>query len=552
MEEFQEDALVARLDDRKRQALRDIWRTQPMFALQGPPGTGKTALVEALVQRALAGDPSLQFAATAQANNTVDYLGLKLSKTANGGPTAGDLLVVRLDEEEEHQSPLAPARLAGEFGTSLQASELANAAPPHIARRLAALSDGSGQEGKRERRDMARLLERAANVVLSTTTSRGLAALLAEGKRFDWCLVEEAGKVHGFDLALPMLASHRMFLIGDHEQLPAFNEAAYRNLLGDPQRSRDAITNGAQFIPRRLGFDLGPIESDEAMQAFESRCARWLPMVRTFGHVFQEASALPPGASPISARLNEQHRMHPEICDLLRACFYPDLRTADAARERLEGPDPFQLVEGAWLPNHRIVFVDMPWVQSVPGAKGQDTGPNGRLMLSSRVEADAVIKVLGQLSPGDNCELQVLAPYNRQVRLVRRAIGTARTEGTLPNLHGFLKPKQGDEFGTTIDGFQGEEADIVVVSLVRNNHAPISGGVGFLSERPRLNVMLSRARRKLILIGSWEFFTKRATQEAWKDPTHPLHHLATVFCELAEAFRNGTACRVALPGSLAR
>jgi hypothetical protein len=232
---------------------------------------------------------------------------------------------------------------------------------------------------------MARLLERAANVVLSTTTSRGLAALLGEGKRFDWCLVEEAGKVHGFDLALPMLASHRMLLIGDHEQLPAFNEAAYRNLLADPQRARDAITNGAQFIPRRLGFDLGPIESDEAMQAFESRCARWLPMVRTFGHVFQEANALPPGASPISARLNEQHRMHPEICDLLRACFYPDLRTADAARERLEGPDPFQLVEGAWLPNHRIVFVDMPWVQSVPGAKGQDTGPNGRLMLSSRL-----------------------------------------------------------------------------------------------------------------------------------------------------------------------
>jgi hypothetical protein len=64
--------------------------------------------------------------------------------------------------------------------------------------------------------------------------------------------------------------------------------------------------------------------------------------------------------------------------------------------------------------------------------------------------------------------------------------------------------------------------------------------------------MLSRARRKLILIGSWEFFTKRATDEAWKDPTHPLHHLAIVFRELAEAFRNGPACRVALPGSLAR
>ena len=74
---------------------------------------------------------------------------------------------------------------------------------------------------------MARLISRAANVVLSTTTSRGLSELLEEGKRFDWSLVEEAGKAHGFDLALPMLASHRLLMIGDHEQLPAFNERAY-------------------------------------------------------------------------------------------------------------------------------------------------------------------------------------------------------------------------------------------------------------------------------------------------------------------------------------
>jgi hypothetical protein len=113
MEEFQEDASIVRLDDRKRQALRDIWRTQPIFALQGPPGTGKTALVEALVGHALTGDPSLQFAATAQANNTVDYLGLKLSKTGSGCLTTGHPLVVRLDEDEEHQSAAGPCASRG-------------------------------------------------------------------------------------------------------------------------------------------------------------------------------------------------------------------------------------------------------------------------------------------------------------------------------------------------------------------------------------------------------------------------------------------------------
>jgi hypothetical protein len=551
MEQVMTDASVARLDDTKQQALAAIWRAQPMFALQGPPGTGKTALVEAMVRQALRADPTLQFATTAQANTTVDNLGQKVSKGMQDGTTTDMPLVVRLDEDEQKQSALAPERLAEGLSALLEGSNLGTAAPPHIAKRLSALSNGSGQEGRRERGDMARLISRAANVVLSTTTSRGLSELLEEGKRFDWCLVEEAGKAHGFDLALPMLASHRLLMIGDHEQLPAFNERAYLELLENPEKARDALLQGAPFIPRKLGFDLGPMESDESMRAFEQRCDRWRPMVRTFGHVFTVSSELPPSESPIAARLVEQHRMHPEICDLVRACFYPDLRTADSARARLQGPDPFKLTENSWLPDERIVFVDMPWIQSVRGASGQDIDRNGRMVLSNKAEGAAVIDVLEQLVARNECDLQVLAPYNRQADLIRKALSKARLDGRLQNLGGFSMPKGKGELGATIDSFQGEEADVVVVSLVRNNHAPLSGGVGHLSERPRLNVMLSRARRKLILVGSWEFFAKRANDDAWKDPTHRLHHVATVFHELSEAMRNGTARKVSWPGMIA-
>jgi superfamily I DNA and/or RNA helicase len=433
------------------------------------------------------------------------------------------------------------------MASRIEASELGRAAPPHIARRLEALCAGSGLEGKREVRDLARLVSRAANVVLATTTSRELSDLLATGKRFDWSIVEEAGKAHGFDLAIPMLASHRILMVGDHEQLPAFNEAAYRKLLAEPERVREALTRGAAFIPRRLGFDLGPMESDEAMQAFEARCTRWLPMVRTFGHVFEESNSLPPGSIPIAVRLNEQHRMHPEICDLVRACFYHDLKTADAAREKLTRPDPFAVVEGSWLPSERLVFVNMPWIQTSLGAKGQDVDRHGRMMLRSAAEADAVAEVLAQLLPIGKCDLQVLTPYNAQVPLIRKALARARAGGKLPHLDLFAKPKGKDEFGATIDGFQGEEADVVVVSLVKNNDKPPPGGVGFLSERPRLNVMLSRARRKLVLVGCWEFFIKRAGDDAWKDCAHPLHDLATVFHEFGEAVHHGTACRIDLP-----
>ena len=54
----------------------------------------------------------------------------------------------------------------------------------------------------------------------------------------------------------------------------------------------------------------------------------------------------------------------------------------------------------------------------------------------------------------------------------------------------------------TVDSFQGDEADIVVVSLVRNNHHSGSRALGFLSDERRMNVLLSRARWKLVVIGS--------------------------------------------------
>eukprot|EP00966_Prymnesium_polylepis_P246893 5709360-Prymnesium_polylepis.1 len=59
----------------------------------------------------------------------------------------------------------------------------------------------------------------------------------------------------------------------------------------------------------------------------------------------------------------------------------------------------------------------------------------------------------------------------------------------------------------TIDNYQGEEADVVVISLVRSNAA---GAIGFLHEPQRVNVLLSRARHGMIIIGNPETFTKSA------------------------------------------
>ncbi|KAG5175823.1 AAA domain-containing protein, partial [Tribonema minus] len=67
----------------------------------------------------------------------------------------------------------------------------------------------------------------------------------------------------------------------------------------------------------------------------------------------------------------------------------------------------------------------------------------------------------------------------------------------------------------TIDNYQGEEADVVIVSLVRSR---ASGTMGFLSDANRLNVALSRARRALIVIGDLDFLTQRAKGDAAREP----------------------------------
>ncbi|MEQ1716251.1 MAG: C-terminal helicase domain-containing protein, partial [Hyphomicrobium sp.] len=137
-------------------------------------------------------------------------------------------------------------------------------------------------------------------------------------------------------------------------------------------------------------------------------------------------------------------------------------------------------------------------------------------------------------------------------RHLARRLARAQQEKRLPGLEGFVIPGQAANRVATVHGFQGGEADVVVVSLVRNNARSVLGGVGFLSDRPLLNVMLSRAKRKLILVGSWAFFQKRVSEEALADKRHPLHPIARVFRELDRLQRAGQIGLVSWQGKVKR
>jgi superfamily I DNA and/or RNA helicase len=136
----------------------------------------------------------------------------------------------------------------------------------------------------------------------------------------------------------------------------------------------------------------------------------------------------------------------------------------------------------------------MPYIQDTVGLKQGDSLPRW----INNDEVAAVVEVLKQLRVSEVAEeppsLAVLSPYSQQVRRLAQAIAEQRST-KLAHLSRFNSPLKATNFCGTVDSFQGSEADLVIVSLVRNNHhATIRSALGFLSDFRRMNVLLSRAR----------------------------------------------------------
>ncbi len=239
--------------------------------------------------------------------------------------------------------------------------------------------------------------------------------------------------------------------------------------------------------------------------------------------------------------------MHPDIADLVGKIFYPHpdeevgtiLVSPPETQKRFETPPPFLMEVDTWLPADRIVWCDVPWKQKTKFAEGESDG-----IFSSPTEVKAVLAILEQLRPKDDesCEIQVLSPYNDQLMAIREALGAARAAGRLAAI--YKKPLDfgsGKRAGATVDEFQGSEADVVIVSLVRNNALVPWKSVGFLKEGNRMNV-LSRARHKLIIVGSWEFFRSRVDSGTPLDAEY--RYLVDMMREVERAKQQGRLARV--------
>jgi hypothetical protein len=176
--------------------------------------------------------------------------------------------------------------------------------------------------------------------------------------------------------------------------------------------------------------------------------------------------------------LRTQYRMHPAIAEFPCDAFYAGAVSSGVhARERAVVPG-FQWPRADW---------PVAFVQARGGCESADDG--GGRSKSNSVEADIVARLAHEILAAGGvgaAELGVISPYNGQVALLRRALGRA--------LGAHARAVE----VASVDGFQGREKDVMIISTVRAN---ARGAVGFLNDWRRANVALTRARRGLIVVG---------------------------------------------------
>src|SRR5262249_7257382 len=147
-----------------------------------------------------------------------------------------------------------------------------------------------------------------------------------------------------------------------------------------------------------------------------------------------------------------------------------------------------------------ILWLDLPWVND--GGKGEETHDGE---YTSSAEVSAITTLLRRLRPDTNHDAQtkvaVLSPYRRQVFAMTKELRRLYDDADKPPWLAPLEDRQPPAH--TVDAFQGNQAKVVIVSLVRNNSGDLRQPIGFLQEDSRMNVLFSRAEQLLVLVGSW-------------------------------------------------
>ncbi|KAF4611044.1 hypothetical protein D9613_006821 [Agrocybe pediades] len=319
---------------------------------------------------------------------------------------------------------------------------------------------------------------RSKRIVGCTTTAAAMYREEIQTFNPDVLLVEEAGEI---------LESHVLTALGP--------QASQMVLIGDHKQLRPKVNHYLLTVEKGEGYDLN-------RSLFERL------ILKNYPHL----------------SLSQQHRMRPEISTLVRSLTYPELVDAPKTKNR---PNILGMQDN-------IVFLHHEHPEDVDPRIGDRNDMGSTSSKQNSFEVDMILKIvkyLAQQGYGTD-QLVVLTPYLGQLHRLRDVLKSI-TDPILNDLDsyelvraGLITPAAAKLTRkpirlATIDNYQGEESDIVLVSLTRSNS---QCDIGFMASPERLNVLLSRARNGLIMVGNGNTFKNaRKGKELWRQLFGLLH-----------------------------
>ncbi len=447
------------------------------FLIHGPPGTGKTTtLVEVILQLVKKGKRIL---AAADSNTAVDNLVEKLHHSG--------AKVLRIGN---------PARVdPGLYGVSLDY----------------ALQDEPGfQYAMKLRNDVALMKEKQEEFVpASGQNRRGLSddeivKLAKRGATKRGIPPAKIRRMAGW-VRLQKKVNTLM------REIRNLEEEAVHHLISEAEVVCATNASSGAELMQDFSFDVAVI--DEATQAMEPSCL--IPMAKARKWILagdhkqlpptvlsREASALnytlferwmTAYEGEASEMLTVQYRMNKKIMRFPNVAFYGGLLKAHPSVQNhtIGGLSGFSLPGDITEPWKSVVDPDVP-VCFVHVDAGREDKIEGSFSYFNRAEIYVVTEILRsllacRLFPSD---IGIISPYEQQVNVLKEKTGEAGVD---------IK---------TVDGYQGREKEVIILSLVRANP---EGTLGFLTDYRRLNVAVTRARRKLIVIGHQPTLEKNET-----------------------------------------
>ena len=312
---------------------------------------------------------------------------------------------------------------------------------------------------------------------------------------FDVAIVDEAGQITLHDLLVPLEKAKKVILIGDHMQLPPMGESdfceyARKNGLLGYKRSEQSEEDGGEY--------------DEYLHAVFERS------------LFEELYRAKDVRAENKVMLDTQFRMHPAIAAFISKQFYEDRYTSapDMTAKRTLKIGRF---------NKPMYFVDTQFAKNHGETEKKDAqGNSGGYYNAREAEIISAITVylihyihennyeMPRKKPGDNplmgkdntFDIGIITAYKAQKREIKNRIAQklrdlAMAPGAL------ITAGEADAIAEhlsvdTLDSFQGRDNQIILYSFVRSNP---DHRIGFLQEVRRLNVMMTRAKSLLIMVG---------------------------------------------------